>query len=194
MRQVCLTAKKNLAISTACIIIQWRFLKHLSPAALWLLVHGRTFSIFSCIKQSTSDQNKKVKEVQITVKILTFYLNSQPSLMNVFSIYVLRKMKSVSYMFVGFLLKIVGVVLYLVIDIKRNFNICLFESWNIWASNNYYLLLYYWMRWSAKGTGNLDMVFIIILPTLSKSIVILVFLLTFLVWQHRLSFTKKEQN
>lgn len=50
--------------------------------------------------------------------------------MNLFSIYVLKekKMKSASYIFVSFLLKIIGIVLYLVIAMKRIYNISLFES------------------------------------------------------------------
>lgn len=41
---------------------------------------------FYIVLQSTSEQKEKVKEVQTTVKVLIFYLNFQPSLMNLLSI------------------------------------------------------------------------------------------------------------
>lgn len=127
-------------------------------------------------KHQLLTRTKEVREVQTTVKILNFYLYSQLHWCISFQS-MLKKKKSASNVFVGFLLKVIGIALCLIIAIKGNYNLCLFESWNIWASKSYYLLLYNWMRWSAKETGNLNMVFIIILPTLSKSIVILVFLL-----------------
>lgn len=121
-------------------------------------------------------RTKKLRKFKVQSKFLLLFKFPNFIDESFFNLFFFFLIKSGSYMFVSFLLKIIGIVLYLAIASKRNYSICLFESWNIWASNSCYLLLYYWKRWSAKGTGNLKMVLIIILPTLSESIVVLVFL------------------